>query len=407
MRMAWHFLALALTASPLAAQTGLPDTAAVQAALDNHPSVLAARARVDAARADARAREHGPHEITVNGSYIRRSVDRYGAFDEFDGTVSRAFRLPGKKALDRAIGKYGVLEAENMAEDARHQAALLLMQQWFGWLGAAAEARIDARAVANYEHALGAVQRRVKLRDAAPLDADQAQAALSAARALAEQSAGRARLARARLEAHFPLLLLPPEAPELPVPAALGDGAVQLRDHVLVNSHEIAAADARADRFARMADRSRADRIADPSLGVRLFSERGGEERGVGMVFSMPFGGGYRRAQADQAQAEASAARTEATLARLTVRETADADLAEAQYRYSAWARSREALIAQMAALEKMRRGYQLGEIDLAELLLSERMAHEAFRNETVAKTEATRAFTRLRIDSHELWLGD
>ncbi|MGB5724211.1 MAG: transporter, partial [Parasphingorhabdus sp.] len=42
---------------PAAAQdnAGMPDEAAVQTALDEHPSVMAARARVEAARADARA----------------------------------------------------------------------------------------------------------------------------------------------------------------------------------------------------------------------------------------------------------------------------------------------------------------------------------------------------------------
>ena len=60
-----------------------------------------------------------------------------------------------------------------------------------------------------------------------------------------------------------------------------------------------------------------------------------------------------------------------------------------------------------MAALLKLRRGLELGEIDLADMLLGERMVHEAFRMETKARTEAMQAITQLRIDSHELWLAD
>ena len=42
-----------------------------------------------------------------------------------------------------------------------------------------------------------------------------------------------------------------------------------------------------------------------------------------------------------------------------------------------------------------------------ADLLLGERMVHDAFRSEAGARAEAMRAITKLRIDSHELWLED
>ena len=117
---------------------GLPDAARVIAALDTHPGVLAAHARTDAARAQARALARGSHEITVNGIYSRRTVDFDGTYDEFDGQVTRAFRLPGKTRLDKEIGKYGVLAASNSAEDVRHQTALLLAETWWDWLAAGA-----------------------------------------------------------------------------------------------------------------------------------------------------------------------------------------------------------------------------------------------------------------------------
>jgi outer membrane protein, heavy metal efflux system len=60
-----------------------------------------------------------------------------------------------------------------------------------------------------------------------------------------------------------------------------------------------------------------------------------------------------------------------------------------------------------MAALEKLRRGHQLGEIDLPDLLLGEQMVHAAFRIEGEARTEAMRAIVKLRIDAHDLWLAD
>lgn len=402
-RLILPFLALA---APLAAEPGLPDAAAVDAALEDHPSVVAAHYKVEAALADARARAKGPHEVTFTGGYDRRRIDREGEYDEYNAQLMRGFRLPGKARVDREIGQHGIEAAKNLAEDAKHQAALLLAGHWFDWLGASAEAAVDRQAVANYQAALAAVKRRLALRDASGLDVDQTEAALGAARVLAEQSAGRAAMARTRLEAHFPLLALPPDAPDVPEPKIPGGGLEHFRDLVLSESHEIAAADAQAQRMASIAERARLDKVADPSVGFRLFSERGGSERGAGLLFSIPLGGGNRQAIADQATADANVSQSDARLARFTVTETAEGDLAEARYRLSAWQRAREGLGAQMAALTKMRRGQELGEIDLADRLLAERMVHDAFRGEAAARAEAVRAITKLRIDSHELWLA-
>lgn len=406
-RLSTIALSACVIAAPLAAEPGLPPEEAVAAALLDHPSVIAAHARLEAARARSEAVAKGPYEFTVQGSYVRRDVNGGAAFDEFDAQLSRPIRLPGKARLDRDIGAQATIVAENVAEDARHEAALLLAAHWFDWLSASAQAEVDRAAVSNYEAALAAIKRRRDMRDAAQLDVDQAEAALAEARRSLEQSSGLAMLARTRLAAQFPGLALPQQAPQVPLPAMVDARLSQLGDLVVVNSHMIAAAEAESARMAAVADRARADRMADPTIGLRLFSEFGGLERGAGVVISMPLGGGHRGAVADEASAGASAARADEQLARFDVAETANADVTEARFRIASWQRAREAVAAQMAALEKLRRGHQLGEIDLADLLLGERMVHDAFRREAESRTEAMRAITKLRIDAHDLWLGD
>jgi len=396
-----------LFAAPLAAEPGLPPAEAVERALDEHPSVTAAYARLEAARARADGLSRGNYEFTVQGSYTRRDVNGGAAFDEYDTQLSRPIRLPGKARLDRAIGTHGTEVAENVAEDARHEAALLLAAHWFDWLSASSQARVDRAAVENYEAALAALERRKEMRDASQLDVDQAQAALAEARRAQEQSTGLAALARTRLETHFPGLAVPEQAPEIPLPEIVDARLSQLADLVVVNSHMIAAAEAESERMASVADRAQADRIADPTVGLRLFSEFGGLERGAGVVVSMPLGGAHRRTVANAASADASAARADEQLARYEVSETARADMTEARFRIAVWQRSRDSVTAQMAALEKLRRGNQLGEIGLADLLLGERMVHDAFRIETAARADAMRAITKLRIDAHDLWLAD
>lgn len=394
------------------AEAGLPARADVVAALDASPGVRAALARADAARAEAQVLARGPHEFTLTTTYASRTVNdgtgvANGRFNEFSAEVTRPFRLPGKAALDREIGQQGVTYAGNMAEDARHQAALLLAQDWWDWMGATQEAKVDAQAVKNAEALLASVKRRVALRDASRLEEDQASAALGAVAAQASRSAGRVVVARVRLTAQFPALPLPVTAPDAPVPSPPPGGFAMLHDHILGESHELAAAQALARQAEAQADRARKERRGDPTFGLRVFSEKGGMEKGGGLVFSMPFGGGYRSAQADRASAQASAAQADLQAVRYSIDETADADLAEAQVALAAWGDARAALDAQMAALLKIRRGQNLGEIGLAEVLLAERMMHDAFRAETIARIDALRAITKIRIDSHQLWIGD
>ena len=396
-----------MLAVPLAAEPGLPPAETVQRALDEHPSVIAAHARLEAAQARADALRKGSAELTLQGTYTRRDVSGGNQFDEYDAQLSRPFRLPGKARLDREIGFYGTEVAANVAEDAKHEAALLLAAYWFDWLSASAQARIDQAAVSNYEAALAAVERRLTLRDASQLDVDRAEAALADARRSLAQSAGLAMLARRRLEAQFPALTVPIEAPEVPQPVMADARLSQLGDMVVANSHMVAAAEAESARMSAVAGRAQADRIADPTVGLRLFSEFGGLERGAGVIVSMPLGGGHRRALASEASAGASAARADEQLARFDVSETAAADMANARFRIITWQRARESVEAQVAALEKLRRGHQLGEIDLSDLLLGEQTVHASFRIEAESRTEAMRAIAKLRIDAHDLWLGD
>ncbi len=401
-------LALLLSAplsAPLAAQQVLPDAAAAEAALDSHPAVVAGNARADAARAQARAMAAGNHEFIASASVLNRRVDREGDYSEYDASLTRAIRLPGKAALDRKAGDAGVLVAQNMAEDARHQAAVSLNDLWWDWVAAAAERAVLDEATAALELADKAVRRRLTLRDAAALDAEQAEAALALARSAARMAGGREAAARAGLAAQFPGLALPAQAPALPAPQLPAEGLAELGGHVVARSHEIGAAVAQADQAGLIAERSRRDRFADPSIGIRGFSERNGAERGVGFLVSVPLGGAHRRALAEQARAEASAADAHANAIRHDISALAGRDVVNANAAYAAWQEAHKAAQASAAAAARAEKGHSLGGLDLSERLYVQRLAQEAALAEVMASAEAWRAITRLRIDSHTLWM--
>lgn len=400
-------LALLLGAAPVLAaepDAGPLPTPLVEVALDDSPLVTEATAKLQAAIADARALGIGTHEFMLSGTFMRRSVDGDRNYSEFDSTLSRGVRLPGKAALDREAGALGVEVAENLLEDARHQAALQLGTLWVDWLLADADARIASDAAQSLDTAYAAVTRQVALRDAAPLDADQARAARDTARAQAMAAKGRAVAARAALEAHFPSLPLPEGAPPIAPPQLPVEGLAAWRDLVLERSHEIRASELEAKRLKVVADRARLDRFADPSVGVRAFSERSGGETGLGVVATMPLGGGYRRAMGEQATANRTAGEARLVATRRDITATANMDLANANAGFAAWEAAASAAESSRATVARLRQGRRLGATDLASLLYAERQALDADRAELAARAAAVRAVLKLRIDAHLIW---
>lgn len=396
-----------LFAAPALAQSlpGLPE-AAVQEAIATHPRARAADAKIDAARQEAGALRASPHEFTVSGDYARRSVQGEGNFGEYSVTVERPIRLPGKGALDRKAGSLGIQVAELRADDVRHQLALQLGELWWDWLAAEADVRILSDTQATLERAYRGVDSQVRVQDAAMVDADRAMAEVATNKSALDAARGRASIARSRLEAQFPGIALPAEAPLLPEAGLPIEELARLRDAVVTCNHELPAAMAEADRLAALSERSRRDRMADPTIGARVFSERGGIEKGAGVVFSVPIGGRYRSALSGRAQAEAQVAAADAASARFDVQEMATTDYSTALGSSQTWQASQAAALSSAKAVGRLRAGYRLGHVDLADLLYAERQAKEAALAESQARTAALRAETKLRIDAHALWLN-
>jgi len=174
---------------------------------------------------------------------------------------------------------------------------------------------------------------------------------------------------------------------------------------VVQNSHEIGYADDLALRAGAVADKARADRVPDPQLGLRVFSERGGDETGVGLTFSIPIGGGAREAIAHEQLAAASAARQVALRVRREVADIAEADAIQAQSEYEAWQSARAGLDDSARIVQRLRDGYAIGASSLIDLLAAERRFLGARLLEQDARTRAHFAILKIQIDAHEMWL--
>ena len=385
----------------------LPPTAQVAEVLRQSPEVLAAASRREAEAAQQQRLEAGPHEWTIRmGSQQRRSApaalssERY---QEWNATLERPWRLPGKAVVDARLGASGVALAETAYQDALHEGSRELLRTWFAWLRETAVARQWTAEVDALSRQASATGRRQRLGDASQLDTLLAEAALARAEAQRQQATARQKAAEEDLRLRFPGLTLrePAQAGEPETPA--GDEATWISD-LLTHSHELRLARGEAEQLALQAERLRADRLPDPSVGLSYSRERSGEEQVVGAFVSIPLPGTARRATADAGLAQAEAARRRAQGIERRVASAAAALYHGARAGVASWQAADDAARRLEQGASLIARAQALGEGSLNEVLNARRLANEARLAAVVARLDALELGARLRLDAHRLW---
>lgn len=396
-------LALLLGVPAAAAQDYLPPRESVEAALAAHPMRQAADGEVAAARSEARRQAAGDYEWTLEGSYSSRDIAQEGRFDEFEVAASRPLRRPGKAALDKALGEAGYSSARQRSAMARRDLALELASLWMDWLEAEELARLQADRVANLALAREAAKGQRQAGSAAAIDVELASSAVAAAQADLERARGEADMAAASLDARFPELVRPPRAPVPGPPDPLGSLSVSPRD-IASGDPELAFLDAEVRRLAVQARRARANLRPDPEVGVRAFSERGGDELGAGVFVAIPIGGAARSAASDRDTARAAAIAYEAAALRRSKQAEARQAIIAARTAFEAWQTVSGARNDSETVIERMRRGFKLGAYDLPALLVGEARHWQVARSEAEARLRAHRARIKLRVMAGDLW---
>jgi outer membrane protein TolC len=380
----------------------LPPAAAVEQALAIHPQVRGAQSELRGAEAERARLKAGDHEYSLRLATQRRSISGGPEHMEWSAGLERGLRLGGKADLDARIGEQGVLEAGERVGDARHEAARQLLGLWYGARQAGLEARLWRQQTALLEDQKRIVDTRVKRGDAARLETLQAEAALAQAQSQAVVAEAREKTALTELKARFPELPSPDEIEAVPAPPE-GNAAVWL-EHTLEHNHELLAARRALDKARLLTRRAEAERTPDPTLGLHLASEQGGNDRIIGVSLALPLPGEGRRAQAEmrQAQAETLAEREAAVRRRLAAE--AGANWQRAAAGVESWRRLEEAAQAVGRHADLARRAHALGELGLSETLIARRAALEARLAAGQARLAANEAIARLLLDAHRLW---
>ena len=397
-------LPLCGAAAETLATPDLPPLPMVAAAINAHPNVTGARAGIHYEEANRKRLVAGAHETTMRvGTQRRQDSTINRNMQEWDVTLERPLRLYGKGELDARLGEQGVDQARLAVGDARHETGRALLRLWFGWLRAAVQVGHWEKQRDSLARQAAIVTRRAELGDAPKQEQSLAAAALAQADSARLQATLKQEVAASELTSTFPQIRLPAN-PSLVEPQPLADKLDVWQARIAEHNHELAMARGEVKRRDTFAQRARADRMPDPTIGVRYASERAGADRIIGLVLSIPFSGTARQAVSEAALAQTDmAVQHEAAVLRRLAAEAA-ATYTSAARSFDSWRQTRVAAEAMERNAQSAARAYQLGELSLTELMAAQRFAIEARVSATVVQLDAAEARYRLLLDAHNLW---
>ncbi|MBJ2163757.1 TolC family protein [Acidovorax sp. IB03] len=377
-------------------------TPLVRQALDQDPAVLEARRTLAASGHGAAALRAGAHEWTTRATVQSRRYGAGGRSNEWEAGLERAFRIGGKAKLDGDIGDVEIGIAKAQVGEALHESARTLADLWMDVVASRRLKEVITEQRGFAQDSLKAVESRRKAGDASVLEVNLATTDLiEVDRQLNAATTAEAK-AQAKLRARFPLITELPQPIADPLP--LETPQAQWLERILAESDPIRVAEGLAKKAALTADRLRADRTPDPTVGVFVASEARRSERIYGVSVSIPLAGTYRNERMLQALQEAEAARTRLDGKRREVEMEVTETYIDAMGSYERWRLTSQGLTATQNSARLTQRAYSLGEVDLQGLLLARKQALDATIAAEQARVEALRAQSRLMIDAHLVW---
>lgn len=374
MRRRIIFASLIVFAAAAGPAAAMPPESLIAEAVDASPTVMAAKADVERARATARRLRVGTYEIVVSGSAGNHTVDDPAVgnadYTEWNAGLSRTVRLPPKRNADKTIAELEVKKAQAAYGMTRRGALLEFVSIWTNWRRAYESSRTERKLAEDAQKLATAEQKAVSLGASRQIYVDQLRADAGLLKLRADQRGIDAQNAKSDLAAAFPDFVMPAK------PGPLSWDAARITSLLATN-----AADSVAVREARLAveqmqaqtRRARLNNLPDPTLGVEFSNEFGGRETKLMATLSIPLGGRARRAAADEAGSKAAAAI--ARLRAVEMDETRRYDQAKRAARIASMNLKTAEVAAQTArdAMERLKKGNAMGAVNLGDLVASQR----------------------------------
>lgn len=382
--------------------SGLLPTTVARPLLEQDSGVAAARAGLEVALQEANILDQSPYEWTTRATGQQRRLDSGPGYNEWNVGIERTIRLPGKAAADRNIGKAAVEESRARYGEALHEAARDLMALWLDWLAAERARTLAVNSLQSVQASLEAVEKRIRAGDASKLDLSIARAELAEQRRMDNDAKTQVSAAWMRLSARFPGITRPPLV--LPMPSPITEDVAFWRERIIAESDELKVVQAQMRVAQSHADRARADRTPDPTLGLYTASEVGGRERISGVMISIPIPGGLRDSRNAKAIAAVQVSRQEFERKKRQLEVGIAGAFVTARGSYDSLQIANEGAAAMQENAVLMQRAYSLGEAELQALLIARRQANAALNNALQAQVTALKAYYGLLVDAHLIW---
>lgn len=388
-------------------QEDLPPQVQVEAALSQHVLVLNAASALKQELANQRKWNSGPHEFLLNVGTGQRSVGvPREKLREWYIDVQRPVRLLDKVNIDEEIGNISVAKANFTLDDAQHEAARVLLRLWFVVQRERATASLWQHQVDILNQQTSMTDKRVKRGDAPKLELNQMNAAVAQANVAWQQAQMRVQLSENDLSRQFSGIRFPEALPAV-TPQPITENFAYWKEKIFHRNNELAIMHAQTQLQQLLAQRSRADVIPDPTVGLRVASDMGGNEKVLSMYVSVPLSFGLRSATADaMAQQAVMAANQEAFVQRRLEGDVYAAHT-QAVRTFSTWQQARAAATEIRNNAELVSKAYSLGESSLSDSLSARRIALESSLTEHLTQLDANEARYRLLLDTHQLWLTE
>jgi len=402
----------------------LPPDAAVAEALQRSPAWRAALQRHQAEQARGAAVVANPNDWTPSASWGQRRARADAAVASPAGTdahtrewalgLSRGVRLPAKAEAASAAGQGQQARATAQLAMAWHELVRTWLDDAVGVLQAVRQEQLLAAQLRLWDQQHQAARRRHALGDAARQELVLLEAGRAQAQALWLQAQQRAQAAQGVWRSRYPGLAIPQPGAPSAAAALLQGGAAAMPDvakpaeateAAWLEAHpqwRLAQLEAEAaEAQARLAE---AERQPDPTVGVQLGRERSGAERIVGVSVSWPLGSAARSLQSQAQWADAQAARAQESDVRRELQRSLAQWRAEWQSSQQVWAAAEQAQAQTRDAAQAVRRGYELGEGSLSEVLLLQRQWLDQQQTAATAAVEALRARWRWELETGARW---
>lgn len=382
----------------------LPPSAQVETALHAHLDVRIAESNMHAEEANKRRWESGSYEFSVKAGTAQREVAATGQRQkEWDVAIERPLRMPNKMFMDSDIGSESVSRAEYALGDARHEAARSLLHLWFNWMREQTQVNLWQQQVTLLQQQVQLTEKRMRAGDAPKMELNQVQAVAAQSGVSLQQAQLSAQLAASALARPFPELKLP-DALVMETPLPVDQELPYWEKLVMDDNHELAMVEADSRVQQLLAQRQRADRVPDPTVGLRYSSEKDGEEKVAGVYVSVPISFGVRGANADAAAQHALAAEAKVEATRRRLQGDVYAAYTQALNYYRIWQQADAAMGSVQQNAELLARAYTLGESSMTDLLNARRLALESALAANLAQLDANESRYRLLLDAHQLW---